>query len=860
MKHNMGKLFFIFVFTVLLSILSSQTIFWEEDFTFDPGNWLLESNWSIGSGCLRFHWYPTTENYEYTATSPITNTSLAEDLQILQWINYSGFVNEGFEIALLVDGIPDILWIHDDGTDWGAVGGEMLTLSLIPYQNQDVRLRFCSWGSSTWNINWWRIYYIAMETTYGDDLKALEITGPSYLNVGVPDTFTFTILNNGLNIQTNYSVKLMKEGGVELVSVPGVNIEPGEIQEYNLTWTPVEPGIANLYGVVILDGDEYPENNASGFLPVVITPPPPVGEGTVSNPYQIADLENLLWLTLRQTDWDKYYIQTADIDATDTIDWSAGSGWMPIGNETTHFTGSYNGQGYTIDGLFANRPDENLIGLFGWTQGASVENIGVTNVDFVGNNTAGSLVGWCDGSTKVINCYSTGSIQAGVNAGGLVGVMTSSKIINSFYNYNKVLINGKSMITIGALDDETYTNSFNNGLWLNIDDFLINDGIDYLLGSVDDFKKLLAFGQNPENSYRLTTDLDLSNSPDFYIPYFSGSFKGNGYVIENLNLNIGSHVSIGLFGYVYDAEIKDIGVIGADVTGHLYVGSLAGICFYSTISNSYGRGSVKGSWLIAGGLVGRSDSTTIEQSYFTGNVSAAWEVVGGLVGVSNDSTIENCYSMGNMESQAFTGGLAGYSSNSSFSNCFSSGKVVGDFYTGGLIGYENHSTVKTSYYNLEISGQSDTGKGEPRTTAAMTYPYEAETYEDWDFSLIWCADEDYSENDGYPYLKNISTAVSEEYAQEMTCTITMVIYPNPFNSSTTVRFSCTKEDELELVIYNVRGQRVKSVNNFESDKRECFFVWDSTDDNGIKVASGIYFVQTRANGTELRKAKMLLLK
>jgi len=47
----------------------------------------------------------------------------------------------------------------------------------------------------------------------------------------------------------------------------------------------------------------------------------PAGSGTVADPYQVEILDNLLWITTTYTSWDKHYVQTADIDASDTQNW-----------------------------------------------------------------------------------------------------------------------------------------------------------------------------------------------------------------------------------------------------------------------------------------------------------------------------------------------------------------------------------------------------------------------------------------------------------------------------------------------------------------------------------------------------------
>lgn len=74
----------------------------------------------------------------------------------------------------------------------------------------------------------------------------------------------------------------------------------------------------------------------------------PDGNGSAANPYQIATLENLYWVSQNGSCWNAQFSQTADIDASETATWfpngSGGYyGWMPIGNNTTNFTGFYHG-------------------------------------------------------------------------------------------------------------------------------------------------------------------------------------------------------------------------------------------------------------------------------------------------------------------------------------------------------------------------------------------------------------------------------------------------------------------------------------------------------------------------------------
>ena len=77
--------------------------------------------------------------------------------------------------------------------------------------------------------------------------------------------------------------------------------------------------------------------------------PPSSGDGSSGDPYQIDTLNNLYWITQNSDEWSAYYIQTANINASSSSSWDSNSGFTPIGNSNTRFTGSYNGDGHTID-------------------------------------------------------------------------------------------------------------------------------------------------------------------------------------------------------------------------------------------------------------------------------------------------------------------------------------------------------------------------------------------------------------------------------------------------------------------------------------------------------------------------------
>ncbi len=162
------------------------------------------------------------------------------------------------------------------------------------------------------------------------------------------------------------------------------------------------------------------------------------GNGTPEDPYPIATLADLKWVSEHSDIWNGSFVQTADIDASTTSTWNAGKGFSPIGDVTTKFTGSYNGQYHTITGLTINRPGGNdyNIGLFGVTTNATLKNIGLPDCSIRGGYNVGALVGYMGynsiRTSSISDCYCTGEISGISYAGGLVGVNQTSGIMNSY--------------------------------------------------------------------------------------------------------------------------------------------------------------------------------------------------------------------------------------------------------------------------------------------------------------------------------------------------------------------------------------------------------------------------------------------
>jgi hypothetical protein len=204
----------------------------------------------------------------------------------------------------------------------------------------------------------------------------------------------------------------------------------------------------------------------------------PEGSGTEGDPYLIETLDNLLWLSTTEDVWedDAYFLQTADIDATETQTWNIGDhdnnyntpdeamGFSPIGSESyeSYFSGNYNGDNHVISNLFMNRPRLNWAGLFSRANYTEILNLGLVNVDFNCDDVLGGFAGEINNST-IINCFCTGNLLSESYVGGLVGMNYSSTISNSFtngdFNATELIVGG----LVGGNGNSAITNCYSMG-------------------------------------------------------------------------------------------------------------------------------------------------------------------------------------------------------------------------------------------------------------------------------------------------------------------------------------------------------------------------------------------------------------
>ncbi|MGD8786287.1 MAG: GLUG motif-containing protein, partial [Phycisphaerales bacterium] len=175
------------------------------------------------------------------------------------------------------------------------------------------------------------------------------------------------------------------------------------------------------------------------------------GTGEPNDPYEIATAEELILLSESPEDYDKYFILTANIDldpnlpggkvfdraviAADTDD-------VERGFQGTYFTGVFDGNGHTVSRITIRGDD--YLGLFGWLEYESeIRDLGVVNINIIGSgHRVGGLIGWNLGG-RLVNCYSTGTVNGDSYVGGLIGAVDLGGSIINCYSTSTVSGSGE---------------------------------------------------------------------------------------------------------------------------------------------------------------------------------------------------------------------------------------------------------------------------------------------------------------------------------------------------------------------------------------------------------------------------------
>ena len=190
------------------------------------------------------------------------------------------------------------------------------------------------------------------------------------------------------------------------------------------------------------------------------------GSGTAEDPYLIANGAQLkLFAATVARNTAACGKLTADILLNDISDWETWdesteglNTWTPIGSGSQPFTGTLDGDGHSVSGIYINITAD-YQGLVGFLDnGGTLQNLGVKASYIKGGYYVGGLCGWNTGN--VTNCYNIGSVEGNEIVGGVCG--HNSGPVTNCYNTGSVTGNDY----VGGLCGQNYatvTNCYNSG-------------------------------------------------------------------------------------------------------------------------------------------------------------------------------------------------------------------------------------------------------------------------------------------------------------------------------------------------------------------------------------------------------------
>ena len=556
------------------------------------------------------------------------------------------------------------------------------------------------------------------------------------------------------------------------------------------------------------------------------------GSGTENDPYLILNPIQLNQMRNFLNQDGVYFKLMANIDLTEFLeDENPTKGWQPVGNSSSAaFMGILDGNGKKISGLRINRSNSDYVGLFGYTDGATIKKLGLYAVGIQGGNNTGGISGY-SANTTISECtFEVEKMEGNDNVGGYIGNGGNITINDcNFNNYESTNIIGKSNVggyigySKGArLSDNEVENIKINATGSAGGFIGVNTNGNLLLTNCKFTKGSVIGGDNVGGALgSIETSGSITNC------YIYSEVKGNSCVggicgrsfsVDKNTINLSS---CGYFGTVYAKASYAGGLIGSSEGKISYV--YEETSFIQNIKNCFVVGDVFAEKNYVGGFIGYNKGyfyntriyyyTEISQSYFSGAVSGE-NNVGGLVGWKNNGTISNCYASGNVVGTANVGGLLGYNDYylNSYASVYASSSIKASVAIHSRISAESEnvgrivgknegtiadvgSTEENKSYNRtqvvlkgvtqEVNDDLLNGTGVSATTLKLKATYVAMG---WDFTDVWAI----QETECYPYMQ--------------TQTAPPVITSTLVSNATTINGKCVDGGTITMTLDGVSQQ------------------------------------------------------
>lgn len=354
-----------------------------------------------------------------------------------------------------------------------------------------------------------------------------------------------------------------------------------------------------------------------------------------------------------------------------------------------------------------------------------------------------------------------------------------------------------------------------------------------------------------DGTFTLANDIDLSGYDNFdpigtnADQPFTGKLNGQGFRINNLKIDRTDGNRQGLFGYLKNAEIKDLGLADVSIVGKNDVGGLAGVALGAVVEQVYVTGYIEGNDHV-GGLFGATAAdanvghTKISNAYINAHVVTRSSQVGGILGVAKSTDIKNVYVAGKIES----GNLNSQGANAAGIVSLNEDKqvsveavaIIPEYIKGGTPNYfvcrdNDFLSASLVYARNDMPSftyaTADHGKEgylvgnnllDPQTFLTQSF------YQNtlgWDFETIW-----QMPAEGYPVFKSTSTGID---------VLPQVVHVHAYSSYGSVIIS--SEVKAKISVFDAMGRMVYSM-ELEGTS------------NPVKLNPGIYLISSEYKGVK----------
>ncbi len=359
--------------------------------------------------------------------------------------------------------------------------------------------------------------------------------------------------------------------------------------------------------------------------------------------------------------------------------------------------------------------------------------------------------------------------------------------------------------------------------------------------------------------------------PDYTRLY--ANYDGQGHCISNLSINNPSNIERSLFGNIKNSSIRNLNLVNI-----AYYGTTSGMvvmAFDSEIINCSVSGNINEGEGIHGGLLGYCYNSYISKCFANVNITVTepnnMVSLHGFAGGFYNSQVDNCFSRGILtlenanyaSAQSFVSDI----SQASINNCYTTTRVVSSGSTI-LSGWLSESQVNNFYWDTEMVNTTNVNNMVENSDLLNVTGYTTQEMKDsatyilsgWDFEEVWSIDPEI--NDGYPFLQWLlsSTPNSELDNSLVPIRFSVTNYPNPFNPQTTIEFNNPVQGQVNINIYNLKGQLVKNLLQDNLNQGVHKVIWDGRDSNDKQVSSGLYFYKISSGNNKSVTKKIILMK